>query len=111
MKGIQACSIKGPGPLQRGDNRKNGVGSFKNLLKNYMYEARKADFYMKTFLHRTKASWLKSWLPLVGWGKWKRNAYLILEKNIFIWAKVSQVSDVAHGPLVCLIVLSRSSLF
>jgi hypothetical protein len=21
-------------------------------------------------------------------------------KNIFIWAKVSQVSDVAHGPLV-----------
>ena len=23
MKGIQVCSIKGPGPLQRGDNRKN----------------------------------------------------------------------------------------
>jgi hypothetical protein len=32
VKGIQVCSNKGPGPLQRGDNRKNGVGSFKNLL-------------------------------------------------------------------------------
>jgi hypothetical protein len=33
--GIQACSNKGPGFLQRGDNHKkckNGVGSFKNLL-------------------------------------------------------------------------------
>jgi hypothetical protein len=35
MKGIEVCSNKGPGPFQRGDNRKNGVGSFKNLLKNY----------------------------------------------------------------------------
>jgi hypothetical protein len=33
------------------------VGSLKNLiLKNY--EARKAEFYMKAFWHRTKASWL-----------------------------------------------------
>jgi hypothetical protein len=32
VKGILNCSNKGPGPLQRGDNRKNGVGSFKNLL-------------------------------------------------------------------------------
>jgi hypothetical protein len=48
MKGIPVCSIKGPGPLQRGDNRKNGVGSFENLiLKNY--EARKAEFYIKAF--------------------------------------------------------------
>jgi hypothetical protein len=39
-------------------------------------------------------------LPRVGWGKWKWNAYLILEKNISILAKVTQVSDVAHGPLV-----------
>jgi hypothetical protein len=39
---------------------KNGLGSFKNLIhKNY--EARKADFYMKAFWNRTKASWLKSW--------------------------------------------------
>jgi hypothetical protein len=39
VKGIQVCTNKGPGPLQRGDNhknKKNGVGSFKNLLmKNY----------------------------------------------------------------------------
>jgi hypothetical protein len=48
VKGMQVYSIKGPGPLQRGDNPKNGVGSFKNLiLKNY--EARKAEFYMKAF--------------------------------------------------------------
>jgi hypothetical protein len=35
MKGNQAWTNKGPGPLQRGDNHKNvkiGVGSFKNLL-------------------------------------------------------------------------------
>jgi hypothetical protein len=51
VKGIQVCSIKEPGPLQRGDNHKNvklGWGSFKNLiLKNY--EARKVEFYMKAF--------------------------------------------------------------
>jgi hypothetical protein len=36
VKGIQACSNNGPGPLQRGDNRKNGAGSFKNLpLQNH----------------------------------------------------------------------------
>jgi hypothetical protein len=43
VKGIQVCLNRGSGPFQRGDNRKNGVGSFKNLkiliLKNY--EARK----------------------------------------------------------------------
>jgi hypothetical protein len=32
VKGILNCSNKGPGPLQRGDDYKNGVGSFKNLL-------------------------------------------------------------------------------
>jgi hypothetical protein len=39
MKGIQGCSNKGPGLLQRGDNKKNvkrGVGSFKNLLQNHL---------------------------------------------------------------------------
>jgi hypothetical protein len=38
MKGIQVCSNKGPGPLQRGDNHKkseNRVESFENLLQNY----------------------------------------------------------------------------
>jgi hypothetical protein len=30
--GIQVCSVKGPGPLQRGDNCKKGVGSFKNVI-------------------------------------------------------------------------------
>jgi hypothetical protein len=35
VKGIRNCSNKGPGSLQRGDNLKNGVGSFKNLLQNH----------------------------------------------------------------------------
>jgi hypothetical protein len=36
VRGILNCSNKGPGPFQRGDNYKNGVGSFKNLLlQNY----------------------------------------------------------------------------
>jgi hypothetical protein len=29
VKGILNCSSKGPGPLQRGDNYKNGLGSLK----------------------------------------------------------------------------------
>jgi hypothetical protein len=29
VKGIQVFSNKGPGPIKRGDNHKNGVGSFK----------------------------------------------------------------------------------
>jgi hypothetical protein len=32
VKGIQVYSNRGPGPLLRGDNHKNGMGSFKNLL-------------------------------------------------------------------------------
>jgi hypothetical protein len=39
VKGIQVCSNKGPGPLQRGDNHKNvkmGWGSFtNNFLQNH----------------------------------------------------------------------------
>ena len=61
MKEIQVCSFKGPCPLQRWDNHKNvkmGWGPLKILiLRN------KAEFYMKTFWHRRKASWLKSCAP------------------------------------------------
>jgi hypothetical protein len=32
VKGIQVSSNKVPGPFQRGDNHKNVVGSFENLL-------------------------------------------------------------------------------
>jgi hypothetical protein len=35
VKGILNCSNKRLGPLQRGDNLKNEVGSFKNLLQNH----------------------------------------------------------------------------
>jgi hypothetical protein len=34
VKGILNCSNKGPDPLNRGDNHKNGLGSFKNLFPN-----------------------------------------------------------------------------
>jgi hypothetical protein len=33
VKGIEVSSNKGPSPLQRGGNRKNGMGLFKNLLQ------------------------------------------------------------------------------
>jgi hypothetical protein len=46
--GILNCSNKGPGPLQRGDNNKNGVGSFKNLLLQN-HRARIGHIYMKAF--------------------------------------------------------------
>jgi hypothetical protein len=69
-------------------------GHLKILLLRTM-KPKKAKFHMKAFWHRTKASWLKSWHPSVEWGKWKWNAYCIS-----IWAKVTQESDVAHGPLV-----------
>jgi hypothetical protein len=46
--GIQVFSMKGPGPLQRGENHKKGAGSFKNLIL-MNYEDRKAEFYMKAF--------------------------------------------------------------
>jgi hypothetical protein len=80
MKGIQVCSIKRPGPLQRGDNRKNGVGSF-NILILKKYEARKAEFYMKAFCHRTKASWLKSWAPEGRMGEMKCILYFYISQG------------------------------
>jgi hypothetical protein len=33
IKGILNCSNKGPGPLQRGDNCKNGVGHLKIFFR------------------------------------------------------------------------------
>jgi hypothetical protein len=48
VKGILNCSNKGPSPLQRGDNHKNGVGSFKNLLVQN-HGARIGHIYMKAF--------------------------------------------------------------
>jgi hypothetical protein len=50
VQGILNCSNKGPGPLQRADNKKkckNGMGSFKNLLQNHW--ARLGHIYMKAF--------------------------------------------------------------
>jgi hypothetical protein len=47
VQGILNCSNKGPGRLQSGDNHKNGVESFKNLLQNHW--ARISHIYMKAF--------------------------------------------------------------
>jgi hypothetical protein len=63
------------------------MGSFKNLiLKNY--ETRKAEFYIKAFWHRPKASWLKSWPPRVWWGKWKWNVYFDIWKMFLYGARL-----------------------
>jgi hypothetical protein len=47
VKGIPNCSNEESGPLQRGDNHKDWVGSFENLLKNHW--ARRAHIYKKLF--------------------------------------------------------------
>jgi tRNA splicing ligase len=47
VKGILNCSNKGPDPLQRGDNHKNEVDTFKNLFspepqnqnRSYLHES------------------------------------------------------------------------
>jgi hypothetical protein len=46
---IQNCTNQGPGTLHRGDNYKNTVRLFKNLLKNQ--KARKAEIYIKASLY------------------------------------------------------------
>jgi hypothetical protein len=46
VKGIQVSSIKGPGPLQRGNNHNNVKIGWSHLRT---YEARKAEFYVKAF--------------------------------------------------------------
>jgi hypothetical protein len=77
-KGIQVCSIKEQGPLQRGDIRKNGVGHLKILFLRTMKPER---------------------LNMGARGLNGANGNGILY-YISIKAKVTQVSDVAHGPLV-----------
>jgi hypothetical protein len=49
LKGIQVCSIKGSGPLQRGGNHKIVKMGWGHLKILFFYEARKAEFYMKAF--------------------------------------------------------------
>jgi hypothetical protein len=58
MKRIINCSNEGPGSLQRGDNCKNGVGSFANLFHKNLGARRahtnmKAFWYSETSLNRT----------------------------------------------------------
>jgi hypothetical protein len=66
VRGILNCSNQGPGPLQRGDNCKNGVGSFKNLLKKNHW-TRRTRIYMKAFWFNVDLSLFKSWSP----GVWR----------------------------------------
>jgi hypothetical protein len=63
-------------------NIQKGLGHLKIFFFRTM-KPEKLNFTKALWL-RTKASCLKSWPPRVGWGKWKWNAYLILEKYIYI---------------------------
>jgi hypothetical protein len=50
VKGIQICSNKRPGSLQRRDNHKkykNGLGSFKNLILIRTMKPEKLNFTLK----------------------------------------------------------------
>jgi hypothetical protein len=49
VKGILNCSNKGPGPLQRGDNCKNGVGSFKKSSSSEPLSQNRSSLH-ETFL-------------------------------------------------------------
>jgi hypothetical protein len=64
VKWILICSNKEPSPFQRGDNHKNGVGSFKNLLQNHW--ARIDHIYMQTFWYNVESELFTSWSPRVG---------------------------------------------
>jgi hypothetical protein len=44
VKGIQVCSIKGPGSLKREGNQKNVMGSFKDLLLKRTIKPEKLKF-------------------------------------------------------------------
>jgi hypothetical protein len=73
VKGIQFVQLKGQVLFKGGEYNKNvkmGWGHLKIFFSRTLMP-RKAEFYMKASLHRTRASWLKSWPPRVGWGKWK----------------------------------------
>jgi hypothetical protein len=102
VKGIQVCSIKGPGPLQRGDNHndiKMGWGHLKIFFFRTM-KPEKLNFTWKL----PDLEWRQVGQNDGPWGSDGANGnemHIWYWKNISIWAKVSQVSDVAHGPLVC----------
>jgi hypothetical protein len=72
--GILNCSNKGPGPLQSGDNCKNGVGSFKNLcLQNQ--QARISHISMEAFRYNIDSELFTSWSLGMGRGHNRENHY------------------------------------
>jgi hypothetical protein len=75
VQGILNCSDKGAGPLQRGDNCKNGMGSFRNLLQNHW--VRIGHVYMKACWYNVDSELFTSWSPEVGRG-------LNIENHIYI---------------------------
>jgi hypothetical protein len=48
VKGIQVCSNRGPGPLERGHNYKNFKMGW-GYLKNFSQELWAAEIYIKAF--------------------------------------------------------------
>jgi hypothetical protein len=66
-----------------------------------------AEIYMKAFWHGTNASRGTRGSD----GTNGNEVHIRCWKNISIWAKVTQVSDVAHGPLVAVTLIFPSSEF
>jgi hypothetical protein len=64
-KEIQNCTDEGPCPLQREDNYKNEVESFKNLHCKKQW-TRIAHIYMKAFWYNVALNLLRSWSLGVG---------------------------------------------
>jgi hypothetical protein len=88
---------KGPVPLQRGDNHKNGVGLFKDLLLMNHW-ARKGHIYMKAFWHNVDSNFFKSRSPRVGRGHINRKTIITcvyVEKQIF--SRTSRPISIKHG--------------
>jgi hypothetical protein len=86
VRGIKNYTIQVPGPFQRGNNHKNGVGSFKNLLLTN-HCARRAHIYMKAFWYNVDSILFKPWSPGVGRGHNRENhIYMCLywKKNLLL---------------------------
>ena len=98
VKGIQVCWKEGPRPIPRGDNYKLGKICWQNL-----------KIFSRTIVPNliklgTKHPWVKGIKVCSGKepsNSQEHNVFFLLIKVIISWFELfSQVSDVAHRPLV-----------
>jgi hypothetical protein len=93
--GILSCSNKGPCPLQRGDNHKNGVGSFKNFLQNHW--ATIYHIYMTAFWYNIDSE-LFTWSLRVGRGHNRENyIYICLYWKKIVSCRTSMPMSIQLG--------------